>query len=238
MLPLLAIGGVLIASQASCSVPIGENDSRSSSFITTANRSYQAMEDRNFPLRTRDNIGTSTNILDLEANNQLVRTDSFSDIYSVRKNAQEFISSARDRNVEIGQRNFNKRNRKTIVFPNYDTKIIIPNVSTPSTVPFWQDIPGARPDRSSKRPYLEYEASLYNEYPGTDQISQLRGLPRSSITSIEKFGNSWGPGGNFNRALIEGARRGDQAGFYQDYDPKIPRISKRSVQFASGTKLR
>lgn len=202
---------------------------------TNNNKSFQLSEMRTFGLRPKDNIGLGTNVLELENAPQILRTDSLGALRDVRGNSTRYLESARERNTYLGNLNWDKRNRKTITLPSYYQKIVKINVPTPAVVPNWQSMPNARVDRPSGKDYIDNVAANYLD-PIGDLISPTHGYPISGITSVEKFGNAWGPGGVYSRAMLEGGRRGDRAGFYKDLDPTVPRIPKKTVKFAIGTK--
>lgn len=239
MLPVIAIGALAYYGLGDSGyIKSGEATGKSCG-TKVDNASFQRSEMRTFGMRPKDNIGYGTNMLELENAPQIIRTaDKSNLIKDLRKNAEDFLESARERNQYTGDLNWDKRNRKTIVLPSYfgNANKLIPNVPTPEAVPFWNKIPTARVDRPSGKPYKDLQAKYYLD-PFGDNISPLSGYPRSSITSIEKFGNAWGPGGVISRAMIEGGTRGDRIGVYSDYDPKIPKVGKKAVSFAKGTKL-
>lgn len=235
MLPLAAIG--VLAYNLLGDQSVFTSDANGYNKNESINdKSFQLSEMRTFGLRPKDNIGYGTNILELENAPQIFRTDSLGALRDVRGNSTRFLESARERNTYVGNLNWDKRNRKTITIPSYSSKIVKINVPTPAVVPNWYAMPNARVDRPSGKDYIDNIASNYLD-PIGDLISPTNVYPLSGITSVEKFGNAWGPGGIYSRAMMEGGQRCERVGMFKDLDPMIPRIPKKSVKFARGTKL-
>lgn len=236
MLVALAIGALAYSLTDSNGIFTSEASAGTGFNGNLNNEQFQRAEMRTFGLRPKDNIGYGTNVLELENAPQIIRTADKHNLRDVRGNSTDFLESARQRNQYLGDMHWDKKNRKTIIFPSYNSKVVTVNVPTPEAVPFYYKIPGAYPDRPSGEGYKDNDPRNYIEMYA-DNVEAQSGYPQSGITSIEKFGNAWGPGGVINRAMIEGGTRGDRVGMYKDVDPLVPKIAKKSVKFATGTKL-
>ncbi len=185
---------------------------------------FQIAEDKDVSngLRTGDNR-SAMNVYANE-NLRIVRSRDSGDIHDVFGNALRFQNDVRKRNLELGLMNSDIRNRQTLLIPSYDSKFM--PISDPNGQLFGGKLVGqVQIDRTSTAPYGDTVAETYRQ-PYGDYVEPVGG-PKNAITPVEKFGNPWGPGGIYNSAIIEGARRGLHVGMYKDGDPAFEDYPKR-----------
>lgn len=187
-------------------------------------QAQQINDDIDIGIRTNQNVA-SANAIYTEEVGGIIRSDSYHDIYNVRNNALDFQNQARIKNKALGESQFNPDNRDIILIPSFGVKQTPTTVPNPAVLPGYRQIPNAWVDRISPKVTCDNVAANYKEPYGAN-ISPFN-MPQAIIQMDSKFGNPWGPAGEYNAVMREGGQRLSNT---YDFNPK--KYTKKQVSFA------
>lgn len=207
--------------------PINPSYKKLSTSRAARDSSQQINEDIDIGIRTNQNVA-SANAIYTEEVGGIIRSDSYHDIYNVRNNALDFQNQARIKNKALGEAQFNPDNRDIVLIPSFGTKQIYTTVPNPSVLPGYRQIPNAWVDRQSSAVTSDNQAWRYKT-PYGELVTPFN-MPQDIIQMDTKFGNPWGPAGEYNSVIREGGQRLSKT---HDYNPS--RYTKKQVSFSPST---
>lgn len=226
----IIIGAGLFSAVALSESPHGEAYKKIATSQASRDAAHQINEDIDIGIRTNQNVNTS-NLIYTEEVGGIIRSDSYKDIYNVRNNALDFQNQARIKNKALGEAQFNPDNRDIVIIPSYGSKQIYTTVPNPAVFPGYRFIPNAWVDRKSPAVTCDNQAWRYRT-PYGEQITPFN-MPQDIVQMDTKFGNPWGPAGEYNAVIREGGKRLSKT---HDYNPKS--YTKKQVSFDLPSNLR